>query len=266
VIREHPRLRITEIMAMPDPAGPGDSEESLEFLELANPDDTAVDIGGWSVGGLGIGNLEFTVPPGATVAPGGVVVVARDPEAFARVHGFRPFGPYPGRLENRGEPLRVSDAGSESNAPAVVDFLPYRNDAPWPEPWRGYSVELTAWGEAAVDNDRGELWRRSAVRGGTPGTLPGVAAAFTRGDIDQNGRLQITDAVFLLTYLFLNGSAPACLDAADVDDDARVTVGDAVYVLGYLFINGPPPHDPFAACGEDTGESLGCARFAPCGR
>ncbi len=259
-IREHPRLRITELMAMPDPAGPEDTEESLEYLELYNPDDRTIALGAWSIGGI-----EFTFPAASTIGPHGVLVVARDPVAFESRYGFRPVGPYPGRLENAGERLRVFDAGLEGDAPAVVDFLPYSNDVPWPEPWRGHSVELIPWEEATVDNDRGELWQRSPVRGGTPGTLPGQAVLFKRGDVDQNGRLQITDAIALLGYLFLNGPEPGCLDAADMDNDARTGVGDAIYFLSYLFINGPAPHAPFETCGADTGESLGCGGFPACG-
>jgi len=99
---------------------------------------------------------------------------------------------------------------------------------------------------------------------------------FVRGEVDGDGRIDLADAVFLLTYLFARGSAPGCPDAADVNDDGVITVGDAVFLLGYLFGNaaaspdlspvyrGPPP--PFPNPGPDeTPDSLGPCEARPLG-
>ncbi|MBI4600750.1 MAG: hypothetical protein HY721_02205 [Planctomycetes bacterium] len=99
---------------------------------------------------------------------------------------------------------------------------------------------------------------------------PGPIAAFHRGDADQNGQLQLTDAVQVLGYLFLGkpGRVPQCLDAADADDSGTLAITDAVRILDYLFRGigaigspGPPP----AACGEDpTPDGIDCERFDAC--
>ncbi len=40
-------------------------------------------------------------------------------------------------------------------------------------------------------------------------------SSFLRGDVDGDGRVQLTDAVRLFEHLFREGSEPGCLDAAD---------------------------------------------------
>ncbi len=89
------------------------------------------------------------------------------------------------------------------------------------------------------------------------------ADPFRRGDVDGDGALRFTDAIFTLTYLFDSGEAPACLAAADFDDSGGIAIDDAVSILLYLFAGGRPPMDPFAQCGEDR-SGLSCERFSPC--
>ena len=68
----------------------------------------------------------------------------------------------------------------------------------------------------------------------------------------------IADAIFVLTDLFGQGPAPACLDAADANDDGRYDIVDAVTVLQLLFDNPlvfiPEPHTNM---GLDE-DGLGC--------
>lgn len=94
---------------------------------------------------------------------------------------------------------------------------------------------------------------------------------FTRGDCNANGNLvrgvrcELTDAIFLLNYLFLSGSAPPCLEACNVNDSPNLDIADAVYLLSFCFIGGSPPPLPFPECGTDpTLPSLGCREFLPC--
>jgi len=83
-------------------------------------------------------------------------------------------------------------------------------------------------------------------------------ATFTRGDSDDNGRINVTDASIVLLHLF-RGRAIACLDAADVDDSGAVNLTDAVALLEYLFRAGAEPPPPFPKAGADTTEDdLGC--------
>ncbi|MGB5107621.1 MAG: hypothetical protein WBP42_13005, partial [Candidatus Zixiibacteriota bacterium] len=61
------------------------------------------------------------------------------------------------------------------------------------------------------------------------------------GDCDNSGFISISDAVFLITYIFAGGPAPNPLYIGDVDCDALVTISDAVYIINYIFAGGLPP-------------------------
>ena len=62
-----------------------------------------------------------------------------------------------------------------------------------------------------------------------------------RGDANSNGKIDISDAVYLLNFLFQGGSAPKCLEQADVNNDGKIDLSDAVSILGYLFLEKEPP-------------------------
>lgn len=81
---------------------------------------------------------------------------------------------------------------------------------------------------------------------------------FRRGDANADGSLNISDPSSILEFLFKGGNAPPCEDAADVSDDENIDITDAVAIFLYLFLNGPPPVEPFESCGRDFDEGLGC--------
>jgi hypothetical protein len=61
------------------------------------------------------------------------------------------------------------------------------------------------------------------------------------GDLNQDGRANISDIVFLINYLFKSGPAPAYLASGDVNTDCEISVSDVVYFINYLFKGGPNP-------------------------
>lgn len=88
---------------------------------------------------------------------------------------------------------------------------------------------------------------------------------FIRGDVNSDGTMNISDAVFSLVCQFAEGPKPDCLKAADLDDDGQLDLGDPVYGLNYLFADGPEPPPPFGGCGDDpTADSLGCVKYVYC--
>ncbi len=90
--------------------------------------------------------------------------------------------------------------------------------------------------------------------------------AFRRSDTNSDGKTDIADAIFILTYLFRNGPEPTCLATADTNGDDAVDIGDAIKILGYLFSHQPAPPAPFENCGTDpkaTGDK--CKEYSPCG-
>jgi hypothetical protein len=92
-------------------------------------------------------------------------------------------------------------------------------------------------------------------------------SVFHRGDSNSDNLVDISDAIFILDWLFLAGPPPACLDAADVNDEGAIDISDVVFLLSDLFLpqNGSTIPDPGPyACGPDpTGDGLGCER-SPC--
>ncbi len=60
------------------------------------------------------------------------------------------------------------------------------------------------------------------------------------GDVNASGGIDITDAVFLINYIFGGGAAPAP-GTADVNCDGKTNITDAVYLINYIFAYGPVP-------------------------
>lgn len=82
---------------------------------------------------------------------------------------------------------------------------------------------------------------------------------FVRGDANNDGTPDISDAMFLLSYLFGAGYTPDCLEACDINDDGAPDISDAIYMLAFLFSGGPAPPAPFPACAPDPNGEL-CPR------
>jgi len=88
---------------------------------------------------------------------------------------------------------------------------------------------------------------------------------FVRGDANGDLGVDISDAVRVLEFLFLGGTAPGCADAADTVDEGELTVSAGIAILDFLFRGGAPPAPPYPDCGEDpTADGLPeCRSSAP---
>lgn len=64
------------------------------------------------------------------------------------------------------------------------------------------------------------------------------------GDPDGNGFVTISDAVFLINYIFAGGPAPVPLLSGDADCSGAISISDAVYLINYIFAAGPAPCEP----------------------
>ncbi|MCA8961853.1 MAG: hypothetical protein KDC38_15115 [Planctomycetes bacterium] len=114
-------------------------------------------------------------------------------------------------------------------------------------------------------------WQERPVPGVPPYELRfqrvGGGAMFRRGDVNDDGLFDISDAVFALASLFIPASPPpTCVDAADANDDDVFDISDPVYTLAALFIPGslPPPAPGPAACGSESGGSISCDTYTSC--
>jgi len=90
--------------------------------------------------------------------------------------------------------------------------------------------------------------------------LPPLPAGFIRGDANSTGAMDLTDAIVILSYLFLSGPPPECDDAADADDSGSLSITDPILILGRLFLGAPPLPAPYPDPGQDpTIDSLTCS-------
>ncbi len=64
---------------------------------------------------------------------------------------------------------------------------------------------------------------------------------YVPGDVDGNHMVNISDAVFIIRYVFGGGDAPDPYVAGDVDCNEMVNVSDAVYLVGHIFGGLPAP-------------------------
>lgn len=95
----------------------------------------------------------------------------------------------------------------------------------------------------------------SAILGGNS-VVAQSPRATQNGDINGSGTVDLSDAVYLLTYLFLGGPPPVPLECGDLspkvregdtNGDGEVDVSDGIHLLNWLFVGGGAP---VAACAQ----------------
>jgi aminopeptidase YwaD len=64
---------------------------------------------------------------------------------------------------------------------------------------------------------------------------------FVCGDVDNNGSVNVSDVVALISYVFGDGVAPDPIEAGDVDCNESINVSDIVYLIDFVFAEGPRP-------------------------
>jgi hypothetical protein len=131
---------------------PPSEQTDGEFIELFNRGQTIVDVSGWRVTDA----VEFVIPPGTRIAPGGFLVVAANAAHLRRVFpSIEVVGDWEGRLRNTGDLIRLLDQRGN-----LVDEVDYKPGGDWPVLAKtgGSSMELL---HPAMDNDRSSAWRDS---------------------------------------------------------------------------------------------------------
>ena len=69
------------------------------------------------------------------------------------------------------------------------------------------------------------------------------------GDPKPDGVISVSDANYLVSFIYRGGPEPACPPApysccGDVNVDGRITIADATYIIDYIYRGGPPPCEP----------------------
>ena len=72
-----------------------------------------------------------------------------------------------------------------------------------------------------------------------------LALVYVCGDANGDAAVNISDAVYLIAYIFSSGPAPNPPAAGDANCDSAVNISDAVFLIAYIFAGGPTP---CAAC------------------
>ena len=157
---------ISEILCAPPPG-------RAQFIEILNNTVTVFDMAEWRV----TGGVRFTFPEFSTNQPGRtflkpfehILLCGSDPAAFQAAlklpETVRVFGPWTGRLSERGDKINLKAKNG-----LVMCAVRYETHGRWPAAARaGHSLELRD-PNLAVDDWRN--WTASARPGGTPGAAP----------------------------------------------------------------------------------------------
>ncbi len=237
--------------------GSSHDDTDFEFVEVFNAGPNTVDLSRAQF----TSGIDFVFPEGSAVRAGEHIVIARKLEAFLtryKADGMTILGDYEGKLQNSGETLSLQ--GSVGEPLFQFTFGDWYEQADG----QGHSLVLVDPYDHEVDWDAAGSWRSSSEVYGSPGQVDPKSPAeeggdFVRGDANSDSRVNISDPIYLLIYLFRGGQALACEASGDSNGDASVNISDANYLLNYLFAAGPEPGAPFPDCGpRPESETLEC--------
>lgn len=68
-----------------------------------------------------------------------------------------------------------------------------------------------------------------------------VVTGMPCGDANNDGNVDVSDALWIINYIFVGGDPPVQYYLADVNVDDLVNISDAVYLINYIFRDGPEP-------------------------
>ncbi|HTD87757.1 MAG TPA: lamin tail domain-containing protein, partial [Candidatus Binatia bacterium] len=121
-----------------------DEIKQLEYIELHNSGDEAVDLSGWGF----TKGVRFKFDPGMEIPAKGFLVLCRNKKRFSEFYNTPVAAEFKSKLSNKGERLELSDARGR-----IVDIVKYQDSAPWPLGADGLSGSLERiCPEAAGDN------------------------------------------------------------------------------------------------------------------
>ena len=73
-----------------------------------------------------------------------------------------------------------------------------------------------------------------------PGCNP---SQFICGDANGDDKINVSDAVYIINYVFSGGAEPDPRESGEVNCDGKVNISDAVYLINYVFSGGNNPCD-----------------------
>jgi len=219
-----------------------------DFFEICNGSGQEIDLSGFWLSDRPFTPEAWQFPPGSRIGRGERLIIWADADGgFCPRPGEKtpgdgqdcPDPTYPDvqqyhtsfKLEKNGDELYLFDR-AETGFGVIhgIEFGPQPVNTSW---------------SLIPDCDRNGTFVLSGIP--TPGEVNAPDSPFRRGNVDELCAIDLTDAVFILEFLFRGGAIPTCEDAADVDDNGRLELTDAVFLLNHLFQGGEPP--PFPGTG-----------------
>ena len=133
--------------------------------------------------------------------------------------------------------------------------------------FRGSGQPVTS--VVTVGGDSRSACNQSTARIGLKHQPPIEEPIFIRGDANDDGKLDLADAIWIINDLFHEGPSGVCPDASDGNDDEHLDASDAIYLIDYLFRGQMSPSNPFPSCGFDPTRGVGlddssCYRTLAC--
>jgi len=183
---------------------PDVSTELVEFIELTNPGDAPLDLGGASF----TNGIAYTFPAGTMLPAGGYVVVTQDPADFQAKFGTTALGPYTGKLSGDGEKVTFKSA-----AGVTLDEVDYGAGFPWPivGDAPGRSIELI---NPALDNSLGGNWRSFVPSVDTTLIAAGSAWKYRKGTLADAPTGTAWEGAGFADAAWASGPAPIGYDSA----------------------------------------------------
>jgi len=71
-----------------------------------------------------------------------------------------------------------------------------------------------------------------------------IGAAFTCGDVNRDGNIDILDIVYLINFKYKAGPQPEPMESGDVNNDLVINILDVVYLINFKYKSGPAPNCP----------------------
>lgn len=72
-------------------------------------------------------------------------------------------------------------------------------------------------------------------------TSPEPYCCVLAGDANNNGKINIVDATYIISWMFSGGPSPICMKQADANASGSVNMADVTYLIAYIFTGGPAP-------------------------
>jgi hypothetical protein len=203
------------------------------------------------------GTFYESFTEGGSMIHTGWLISTSYPEESVIVLGFVPSWIYTGYELPPGERqavIRIPGTISPEAEPGTVVRL---------EPTNGLAG--LGFGPNGLRNEltyRGQARYVSAIPRTAPGFMRIIPDVMIfRGDSNDDRAVDLADATYTLTWLFMGGEEPRCPDAADANDDGEVNISDPIAILETLFRGGRGIAAPYPLSGSDpTVDSLGPCR------